>query len=80
VNDLHGRLRRCFAAVFPSLPESHITAASVDTMEGWDSVAAATLITTIEEEFSVEFDMDAGGNLTSYAAIAQELERASHES
>ena len=76
MNDLHGRLSRCFAAVFPSLPESQITAATTDTIEGWDSVAAATLITTIEEEFSVELDMDAVGNLTSYAAIAQELEKA----
>jgi acyl carrier protein len=78
VNDLHGRLSRCFAAVFPGLPESQIAAASVDTIEGWDSVAAATLITTIEEEFSVEFDVDAVGNLTSYAAIAEELEKASN--
>ena len=76
MNDLHGRLSRCFAAVFPGVPESQITAANVDSIEGWDSVAAATLITTIEEEFSVEFDMDAVGNLTSYTAIAEELEKA----
>jgi acyl carrier protein len=74
VNDLHARLSRCFAAVFPNLPQSQIATASLDTVEGWDSVAAATLITAIEEEFGVEFDVEAVGNLTSYAAIARELE------
>lgn len=74
MNDVQGRLSRCFAAVFSGLPESQIAIASVDTVKEWDSVAAATLITTIEEEFGVEFDMDAVGNLTSYKAIAEELE------
>ena len=71
--DLQVRLGRCFAAVFPNLPESQITSASLDSVEGWDSVAAATLITTIEEEFGVEFDMDTVGELTSYKAIADAL-------
>jgi acyl carrier protein len=73
VNDLQGRLTRCFAAVFPNLRQSQITTASLDTVEGWDSVAAATLITTIEEEFDIEFDVEAVGNLTSYQAIADYL-------
>lgn len=73
MNDLQGRLSRCFAAVFPQLPESQITTASVDTLEGWDSVAAATLVTTIEEEFGVEFDVDSLGDLTSYQAIEAAL-------
>ena len=76
MNDLQRRLARCFAAVFPNLPESQITSASLDTVEGWDSVAAATLITTIEEEFGIEFDVDAVGNLTSYQAISDYLSKA----
>lgn len=77
MNDLHARLSRCFAAVFPNLPESQIATASLETVEGWDSVAAATLITAIEEEFVVEFDVEDSGNLISYAAIAQELKKIS---
>ena len=73
MDDVQDRLSRCFAAVFPSLPESQIVTASVDTVKEWDSVAAATLITTIEEEFGVEFDVDTLENLTSYHAIAAEL-------
>lgn len=75
MSDLQARLTRCFAAVFPNLPESQITSASLDTVKGWDSVAAATLITTIEEEFGVEFDVDSVGNLTSFAAIESALKQ-----
>ena len=75
MSDLQARLTRCFAAVFPNLPESQIMSASLDTVKGWDSVAAATLITTIEEEFGVEFDVDSVGNLTSFAAIESALQQ-----
>ena len=74
MNDLQGRLVRCFAAVFPNLPESQIKTTGLETVEGWDSVAAATLIATIEEEFGVEFDAETVGGLTSYGAIEQALE------
>ena len=73
MNDLQARLNRCFAAIFPDLPDPKISSASVDTLEGWDSVNAATLITTIEEEFGVEFDVDTVGTLTSYKAIEEAL-------
>ena len=79
MNDLQDRLNRCFAAVFPNLPEWQITAATLDTVEGWDSVAAATLITTIEEEFGLEFDVEAIGSLTSYQTIATELEKTTNQ-
>lgn len=73
MNDIQARLRRCFAAVFPNLSEAQITSASLDTVEGWDSVAAATLVTTIEEEFGVEFEVETMGDLTSYTAFESAL-------
>jgi acyl carrier protein len=69
VNNIQVRLMRCFSAVFPTLPEQQIATATLETVEGWDSVAAATLITTIEEEFGMEFDVEGLGNLTSYRSI-----------
>jgi len=69
VNNIQVRLVRCFSAVFPTLPEQQIATATLETVDGWDSVAAATLVTTIEEEFSIEFDVEALGNLTSYQSI-----------
>ena len=69
MDNIQERLVRCFSAVFPDLPAQHIATASVESIPGWDSVAAATLITTIEEEFAMEFNAEALGTLTSYNAI-----------
>lgn len=76
MNDIPARLTRCFAAVFPDVSEHEITNASLDTVEGWDSIAAATLITTVEEEFGIEFDAEILGDLTSYQSILDYLRRA----
>jgi hypothetical protein len=43
-------LVRCFAAVFEGMPRSEIVAASVDSVEEWDSVASVTLLAVLEEE------------------------------
>lgn len=69
MNDIAARLTRCFSAVFPSIPEQQIATASLDTVEGWDSVAAATLVVTIEEEFGIQFEVEALDNLSSYQSI-----------
>lgn len=69
MNNIEGRLTRCFSAVFPNLSEHQAATASAETVAGWDSVAVATLVTTIEEEFGMEFDVEALGDLTSYQSI-----------
>jgi acyl carrier protein len=71
---MEDRLDRCFAAVFPDLPESQIRSATVESVRGWDSVATATLVTAIEEEFGVEFDVETAGDLISYQAFAASLQ------
>jgi acyl carrier protein len=75
MNDIEARLTRCFAAVFPDISEHQITNSSLDTVEGWDSVAAATLVTTVEEEFGVECDAEILESLTSYQSILDYLRR-----
>ena len=70
MNEIQDRLDRCFAAVFSDLPEAQIRSASVESEKGWDSVASATLITAIEEEF----DVDTAGELTPYSAIVAALQ------
>jgi acyl carrier protein len=69
VNNIQTRLTRCFSAVFPNLSEQQITNASLETIDGWDSIAAATLVTAIEEEFEIEFAFEVLGDLTSYPVI-----------
>jgi acyl carrier protein len=79
MNDIQARLSRCFAAVFPDVSDGQITSASLDTVKGWDSVAAATLVTTVEEEFGIEIDGEAVGNLTSFQEMLEYLRRATAE-
>lgn len=63
--------------MFPQLSEQKIAAGRLDTLEGWDSVAAATLVSTIEGEFETELDLDALGTLTSFETILDYLTRKS---
>jgi acyl carrier protein len=52
------RLIRCFAATFPHLTNEEITAATLESVAGWDSVATVTLLAIIHEEFGVELILD----------------------
>lgn len=69
MNNIEPRLVRCFSAVFPGVPEPQIASASMENVESWDSVAMATLVTAVEEEFGVEFDVDNLSNLTSFESM-----------
>lgn len=64
-----------FAAVVPDISDRQIASASLDTVEGWNSVAAATLVTTVEEEFGIEFDAEILGNRPSCQSILEYLRR-----
>ena len=75
MNDIEPRLVRCFSAVCPGIPEPQITNANVETIETWDSVAMATLVTAVEEEFGVEFDVDSLSTLTSFQGILGNLKQ-----
>jgi acyl carrier protein len=79
MNNLKDRLIKVFEAVFPKMPKAAIPAASQTSVESWDSVAAITLITVIEEEFHIRMDFEDAAELTSFAKILDYLEgRVSH--
>ena len=63
------RLIPCFSTVFPKLGAAEIPHTSTATNSAWDSVALATLIAVIEEEFGVEMDPEDYEKLTSFEAI-----------
>ena len=67
------RLVQCFQAVFPNLTEAEVRAASTATTGAWDSVAAITLVSVIEEEFSVQIDFEVLPQLTSFALVRDYL-------
>jgi acyl carrier protein len=75
VDDVRARLERCFASVFPDLSPGEIEAASPETVEAWDSLANATLVTVVEEEFELEISPDELDGLVSYEQLAAYLER-----
>jgi acyl carrier protein len=75
VNDLDGRLTKCFVAVFPSLNPADASRASLSTLEQWDSVASVTLFTLIEEEFGVTLDMDALDHFNSFENIRAHIQK-----
>jgi acyl carrier protein len=69
MNNAQTRLARCFSAVFPGLNGEQIASASVETVEGWDSVASVTLIALVEEEFGIQLQLDAIEHLVSFRAM-----------
>lgn len=74
MSELESRLQSCFAAVFPALSKDQISAASVDTVAQWDSVAHITLLDMIQQEFQVRVDDSETETLTSYRAWIDRLE------
>jgi len=63
------RLENCFRVVFPQLPAAEILAASQHSVAAWDSLAAITLVSVIEEEFGIEMDLDAIAEFDSFPRI-----------
>jgi acyl carrier protein len=72
--DVRSRLEQCFAAVFPDLPREELPRASAMTVPGWDSLAHATLISVIEEEFGVEVPPDDLAELNAFALLQDYLQ------
>lgn len=79
MSSVKDRLIKVFQVVFPKMPKAAIPAASQASVESWDSVAAITLITVIEEEFHIRMDFEDAVELISFAKILDYLEeRVSH--
>jgi len=66
MDDVTQRLIGCFQIVFPDLPASDIPRLSQAAAANWDSVAAITLMNVLEDEFSIEMDLDQVAELDSF--------------
>lgn len=75
MSDLDERLSAIFRAAFPGLEEGTVRAATRDSVDSWDSVAAVTLASLIEEEFGEPFDLEEAAEWTSYQRVRTELEK-----
>ena len=74
MNTARERLAKCFVAVFPELKFEEVQFASTLTVKSWDSVAAVTLVSTIEEEFGIEINPDALEELVSFERVLAYLQ------
>lgn len=63
------RLIECFAAVFPTLGEEQMAHTTQALMPEWDSLATATLVTVIEDEFDIEISPENLEDLVSFNAF-----------
>ncbi len=75
MDDVKPKLIECFQIVFPDLAENDIPAASQQTVAGWDSVAAITLVNVIEEQFGIEMDLDHVADLDSFEKVLAYLQQ-----
>ena len=73
MTNVEEKLVKCFEMVFPSLSEPEIRQASPSTVKEWDSVAAITLVTVLEEEFETTLDFEVMADLDSFSKIAGHL-------
>ena len=77
MNNIHQRVTRCFANVFPELGEGEIPRATTASVAAWDSVAHVTLLSAIAQEFGHSLQLEDFEELTSYELIVDHLENAS---
>ena len=68
------RLARCFSSVFPEIPAKDIQNSSLKSVPRWDSMETITLLSVIEEEFGIQFELEEIERLSSFSAILQRLE------
>ena len=69
MDDLEGRLVRCFSSVFSDLTPEQIRAASVESVAAWDSLASVTLIAVVQQEFRIPIDLMDLPELVSFEAV-----------
>ena len=69
------KLKDILAAVLEISATNSITQVNVENTEEWDSVKHLLLMSTIEQEFSINLDDDDLISLTSYSAIKNRLEK-----
>jgi acyl carrier protein len=67
------QLVRCFQAAFGELAVEQVPAASVETLQGWDSLQTLILVALLEEEFGLLIPPQDFPALRSYASVRDYL-------
>ena len=74
MNNINQRVARCFSNVFPNIRQEEIPRASTASLAAWDSVAHVTLLSSVAEEFGLDFEVEDFEELVSYPLIVDRLE------
>jgi acyl carrier protein len=74
MDEIHGRLTKCFQLVFPELTDAKIPAATQSSVPEWDSVASITLLNVIEDEFQITMDLEMAPEFDSFQRIEAYLQ------
>lgn len=69
MDEIQSRLAKCFERVFPDMPLNLIPGSSQTTVAAWDSIAAITLVSVIEDEFGFQMDFDLLPELDSFERV-----------
>jgi acyl carrier protein len=77
MNDIKNRVAVCFSNVFPNIKPEEIPRASTASLAAWDSVAHVTLLSSVAEEFGLDFELEDFDELVSYPLIVDYLEKKS---
>lgn len=74
MDDIEKRLAACFSAVLPELAPEEISQASAASVESWDSVATATLLAVVEDEFGISIEVQDPSRFDSFRNILAYLQ------
>jgi len=75
MTNISQRVASCFSNVFPGIKPDEIPGASTASLPAWDSVGHVTLLSSIAEEFGIDFEMEDFDELVSYKLIVERLEK-----
>ena len=73
MDEFESRLINCFATAFPELDAQEIPSVSMASLASWDSLAGITLLSLIEEEFSISISPDDAAGFVSFELILNHL-------
>ena len=69
------KLLACFSTVFPKKSAQELSGADIDNLSEWDSSGHILLMQVIEEQFGFPIADDAMGEMTSFSALEEYLEK-----
>jgi acyl carrier protein len=75
MTDIPERVAACFLNVFPKIRPEAIPEASTTSLAEWDSIAHVTLLSSISEEFRMDFEVEDFEELVSYKLIIEYLDK-----